>query len=160
MCFGFGITMYAFIAIAKSTYATGALKNPIPCPICFMPSTLIRVFKSSAWGEDKDHQGSLYFLFGAYSSALILCVAVICFVLSFFQIPIGDYADDRLHYFELLFWGGGHILQFVFTQVLMTAWFYLIAAMGTNLKYSDKYLLIILIVNLLCALPAPLFYWF
>ena len=60
-----------------------------------------------------------------YYSALIFVVAIICFILSFLdlkQIALIRYID--LHeYYELLFWGAGHVLQFNYVELIVIVWF-------------------------------------
>lgn len=156
VCFGFGITMYALIAIVRGIFLSSVMKNPVPCPVCFLPSTLLRLIKSNQTEDEKQNPATLYLRIGAYSSALILFISIVCFILSFLQLPIENYLEDRLHYYELLFWGGGHILQFLYTQILMTAWFYLIISMGYKHSKAIKVTLItILLLNVICVIPIP-----
>lgn len=61
---------------------------------------------------------------GSASLALIIIISMVCFILSYWQLPVLAYTENRLLYFQLLFWGGGHLLQFAFTQLVMIAWFY------------------------------------
>lgn len=51
--------------------------------------------------------------------ALILIIALFMFYLSGEGLPAGLPHDE---FYELLFWGGGHTLQFAFTMVMMLAW--------------------------------------
>lgn len=58
---------------------------------------------------------------GGGMAALALCLlsALICFALAGWLIPTGTDID---HLNERLFWGGGHVLQFVNTGLLLTGW--------------------------------------
>jgi cytochrome c oxidase subunit 1 len=57
--------------------------------------------------------------FGTAMAAVALFSALTCFAIAAFSLPAGtdtDLANERL------FWGGGHVLQFVNTLLLMVAW--------------------------------------
>lgn len=76
----------------------------------------------------------LYYLFSgnyfdlvniaSFSSCLILIISWICFSASYIELQkITETIPLELDYFyELLFWSGGHLLQFVYTGVLMISW--------------------------------------
>lgn len=58
------------------------------------------------------------------TSTLMYIGVWVCFVLSFKQV---DYLTtivpmDLEYYYELLFWSGGHLLQFIYTQIAMFVW--------------------------------------
>lgn len=57
--------------------------------------------------------------FGIATGALALVSALLCFGLAWALIPAGT---DRPFFNERLFWGGGHVLQFVNTILMMAAW--------------------------------------
>ncbi|KJS34472.1 MAG: hypothetical protein VR70_17410 [Rhodospirillaceae bacterium BRH_c57] len=57
--------------------------------------------------------------FGVAAAGIIYLVALWCFLLAWRQLPPG--LEDEPHY-EALFWGGGHILQFVNTALMLVAW--------------------------------------
>ncbi|HTH16956.1 MAG TPA: hypothetical protein VL974_09905, partial [Magnetospirillum sp.] len=56
---------------------------------------------------------------GVQSAAFCLLVALACFGLAALLIPAGTDID---HLNERLFWGGGHVLQFVNTALLLLGW--------------------------------------
>lgn len=65
--------------------------------------------------------------FAVWASAVVTLVAIGGFITSYFQIP----ATENGHYFyELLFWGGGHILQFTHTLTLAVVWYLLLNAIN------------------------------
>lgn len=59
-----------------------------------------------------------------YYSALIFLIAIICFILAYLdlqQVALTRYID--LHeYYELLFWGAGHVLQFNYIELMVIVW--------------------------------------
>lgn len=68
-----------------------------------------------------------------YYAVWILVIALACFIAS------GELLAPNLprpHHFEMLFWAGGHVLQFLYTQSAMIAWLILLAALGNH--FSNK----------------------
>ncbi|HSV28755.1 MAG TPA: cytochrome C oxidase subunit I [Candidatus Omnitrophota bacterium] len=57
--------------------------------------------------------------FGTATAVVGLWAALACFALALMLIPPDT---DRALHLERLFWGGGHVLQFVNTALLMVAW--------------------------------------
>ncbi len=96
------------------------------------------------------------------TSIFILIIASLCFVMSYMS--LGDitakYGIDTYFYYEILFWGGGHILQFFYTQITCFIWLMLCYTFfsprpGFKILYKLFFFL-----NLLFALPALIIYWF
>ncbi len=58
--------------------------------------------------------------------------------------------------YELLFWGPGHVLQFVYTQIMLVAWFWLARDLGRPLALPDRWLSWLLIIGVLPLLAVPL----
>ena len=64
---------------------------------------------------------------GAYAAAITAALAVISLLWSWFQLgglPASTLPQGRAYY-ELLFWGGGHVLQFTHTVLLLLVWLWL-----------------------------------
>lgn len=85
---------------------------------------------------------------GAYTSALMFIGAFGCFTLSAIEldkvmevVPI-----DADFYYELLYWSGGHSLQFIYTQILMVSWVILFKhLMATDIKYKSAHVCLLLL---------------
>jgi len=58
--------------------------------------------------------------------------------------------------YELLFWGPGHVLQFVYTQIMLVAWLWLARDLGYPLALPDRWLSGVLILGALPLLALPL----
>lgn len=95
--------------------------------------------------------------FGLNIAAVIVIIAFICFVIAAFKSGNFDDADPQSFY-EFLFWGGGHILQFSYTTLLIVAWFLLLEASGYRNILPKSVMYIIFAINVLACLPSPLFY--
>jgi hypothetical protein len=93
--------------------------------------------------------------FGLNTAAVSAAVAMICFLWSYWQMP--DYLMGR-SFFELLFWGGGHVLQFTYTLLMLVCWLWLGREAGLTLPITPRVVLLILFVGLACVFVSPLFY--
>ncbi len=72
--------------------------------------------------------------YGVVTAAWMMLVAVACFVRSQQSLP----ADLKGQiYYEYAFWGGGHVLQFAHTQLMMVAWLWLATAAGIRVRLSN-----------------------
>lgn len=61
-------------------------------------------------------------------------------------------------FYEALFWGVGHLLQFVHTFLMLTVWLWLAARSGLSMPLSNKVIAIGFGLGLLPALFSPLFF--
>ncbi len=93
--------------------------------------------------------------FGLNTAAVSAAVAMICFVWSYLQMP--DYLMGR-SFFELLFWGGGHVLQFTYTLLMLVCWLWLSREAGLTLPVTPRVVLVILFVGLACVFVSPIIY--
>lgn len=59
-------------------------------------------------------------------------------------------------YYEYLFWGAGHVLQFAYTQLMLVAWLWLAKTAGVPLKAPDRWLSALLLLGALPLLLVPL----
>lgn len=66
---------------------------------------------------------------GAFLAALAASFALSAFVWSWQVVPVLD--EDKL-YFEVLFWGGGHVLQFQHALLMVVAWLWIAAELGDH----------------------------
>jgi len=72
-----------------------------------------------------------------YIAALFTLSSIIALFVSWKNIPI---ETDNLVYYEYLFWGSGHILQFSHTCFLLFSWLLLIGFIGGTITASPKVL--------------------
>jgi len=90
--------------------------------------------------------------FAPYIAALLTISAFIALMVSWLKLPIDQ---DQLIYFEYLFWGSGHILQFSHTALLLFSWLLILSFAGGKLPCTSlliKWLFIFLLVPLIYAL--------
>jgi hypothetical protein len=87
--------------------------------------------------------------FAIYLSVLPTLLAFMAFIASFILIP-GRYQGET--YFELLFWGGGHTLQFTHTLLLLVSWLWLAHACGAQIgmnRCSFAFLAVLVILPII-----------
>lgn len=94
--------------------------------------------------------------FGLNAAAVSACFALIAFGWSYWLMP--DYLHGKA-YFELLFWGGGHVLQFTYTLLMLVAWLWLASASGIRLRITPRVALIFFLLGLLTVFLVPIIYY-
>lgn len=73
--------------------------------------------------------------FGLHVAGLVTLVSLCAFAWSVVQIPP---IIDGKQYYELAFWGGGHLLQFTHTQTSMICWWLMLFALVPAYKINNK----------------------
>ena len=91
--------------------------------------------------------------FGLNAAAVSAAVALCVFVWTYIQLP--QYLAGQSFY-ERLFWGGGHVLQFTYTMLMLVAWLWLSTSAGIRLPISPRVVLLILFFGLFCVFLAPI----
>lgn len=93
--------------------------------------------------------------FGIACAAVIYLTALACGALALWSL----WGTEVSHAFnEDLFWGGGHVLQFVNVSLLLTAW-YILSRLALGAVIDDGVYRASLILLTLSALPAAAFYF-
>ena len=93
--------------------------------------------------------------FGLTASAVATAVALLAFGWSFAVLP-QSLAGKA--YYEILFWGGGHALQFTWTLLLLVAWLWLASSCGARVPLSARVTLILFALALVSVFVTPLAY--
>ena len=106
------------------------------------------VFLGRAHSRDEDEVIS----FALGLAALSALLALACVAISYSGMPDGASGE---YYFDLLFWGGGHVLQFTHTVMLLVASMLLLRGSGSRLRGTPRLhaLLFTLTVLPLAAVP-------
>jgi cytochrome c oxidase subunit I len=93
--------------------------------------------------------------FGLNAALVATAVAVCAFAWSWQALPGG--LDARIYY-ELLFWGGGHVLQFAYTLLMLVGWIWLASRMGVRLPLSPRVVTLLFAIALLSVFLTPVTY--
>ncbi len=94
--------------------------------------------------------------FGLYGAVVATALALFGFAWSSMTVPESLSGHP---YFEMLFWGGGHVLQYTFTTLMLVAWLWLASAAGLRLLLSPRWVSVLLGVGLITMLFAPFIYY-
>ena len=93
--------------------------------------------------------------FGLNAALVASAVAKFAFAWSWKAVPPG--LDPRIYY-ELVFWGGGHVLQFAYTLLMLVGWIWLASVVGARLPLSPRVVTLLFAVALLSVFLTPITY--
>ena len=104
-------------------------------------------------GTRLDGAGALRF--GLNASVVATAVALGAFAWSWLDVPRGL---EGKAYYELLFWGGGHVLQFTWTLLMMVSWLWLASAIGAPVPLTPRIAVLLFAVALVSVFLTPVIY--
>jgi hypothetical protein len=93
--------------------------------------------------------------FGLHASVVSTAVALIAFAWALAVVP-RDLPPRA--YYEILYWGGGHALQFTWTLLLLVGWLALGQALGARIALSPRVVMLLLAVALAGVFATPMAY--
>ncbi len=111
------------------------------------------LFASPLVGMRLDGAGALRF--GLNGAIVATAVALLAFGWSWAAVP-GNL--DAKAYYELLFWGGGHVLQFTWTLLLLVAWLLLADAIGARVPLSPRVATLLFGIGLAAVFATPVIF--
>ena len=100
-----------------------------------------------------DGAGALHF--GLNASVVAGAVALLAFAWSWAVLPAS--LAGRAYY-EILFWGGGHALQFTWTLLMLVAWLVLVQSCGGRVPLSPRIVVVLFLIALVSVFVTPLAY--
>ncbi len=115
------------------------------------------VIRSCLTSFDSDNQtsGETSLRFGLFVAVVASLFALGALLLSYLGIDAGF---EGLAYYDRLFWGSGHIIQFSHTQLMLVAWLWLASVSGGLLRISPRVALFLFLLGLQPVLAAPVIY--
>jgi len=93
--------------------------------------------------------------FGLNAAAVAAAMSILALVWSWFAVPN---ALDAKTYYELLFWGPGHVIQFCWSLVMMVAWLWLASLAGARVPLSPRIVVLLFAIGLAAVFATPLIY--
>ncbi len=93
---------------------------------------------------------------GQIGLVIILVSSFLCFVLAYNNMPADIYNLDKSIFYEYLFWGGGHLLQFAFSQAMFLVYLIILNARYISL---NKITILSLFINTVLTVGAPFIYF-
>lgn len=110
--------------------------------------SLLNPLPGSAWPAEAG-----VMRFGVHTGVIALVLAGGLFLWSLLSLPPWL---EGAQYYEVLFWGGGHVLQFAWVQFMLVAWLWLAAAAGLRMLLGPRVVFGLLLAGVL---PAFLAVW-
>lgn len=115
---------------------------------------VVRTFLS-AWSSVSVTSGESVLRFGLFVAVIVSLFAIGALILSYFGIDPGF---EGQAYYDRLFWGSGHIIQFSHTQLMLVAWLWLATVSGAYLRLSPRVTLVLFVLGLSPVLAVPIIY--
>lgn len=104
---------------------------------------------------DKNMSGEGALGFGLNTGLLAALITILALIWSYSTIPETIQGE---YYYEVLFWGSGHVLQFTHTQLMLVVWLWLAAASGMTPQLSPRVVVIFFLLGFLPTLLTPVLY--
>lgn len=99
--------------------------------------------------------GAAALSFGLNTAAVAAAVALFALVWSLAKVP--SYLEAKAYY-ELLFWGSGHVIQFTYTLLMLVAWLWLSDACGARVPLTPRVTLLLFTIGLVSVFVVPPIY--
>ena len=99
--------------------------------------------------------GAAALRFGLNAAAVSAAVALFAFAWAWLEVPAGLAGKA---YYEVLFWGGGHVLQFTWTLLMFVAWLVLAEASGARPALSPRVAILLFGIALVSVFATPVIY--
>lgn len=93
--------------------------------------------------------------FGLNTAVVSLALALVAFAWSWIELPSGL---DRRAYYELMFWGGGHVMQFTYTLLMLVAWLWLADVSDARVALTPRVTILLFAVGLVSVFLTPVIY--
>jgi hypothetical protein len=93
--------------------------------------------------------------FGLNTAAVAAAMALLALVWSSFALPRELPAKA---YYEVLFWGPGHVAQFCWSLLMLVAWLWLAALIGARVPLSPRVVALLLAIGLVSVFATPVIY--
>ncbi len=100
-------------------------------------------------------KGSEALTVGIYVSAWVALFSLVALVVSYLAAPA---TLEGRAYYEVLFWGGGHVLQFTHTVLLLVAWVWIAHATSVTINLSAKMTSVLMVLTVLPVIVTPVIY--
>ena len=99
--------------------------------------------------------GAAALRFGLNASVVSAAVALLALIVSLTLVPT---TLDGKAYYEILFWGAGHALQFTWTLLMLVGWLWLAQACGARIALSPRIVLMLFALALASVFVTPYAY--
>jgi hypothetical protein len=104
-------------------------------------------------GLDLAPEGALRF--GLNAAAVAAALSIVALAWSWGGVPR---VLSGKPYYELLFWGPGHVVQFAWTLIMLVAWLWLASLSGAPVPLSPRVVLLLFAIGLASVFVTPIIY--
>jgi hypothetical protein len=112
---------------------------------------VLRSLWALPWGRICVASGEGALRLGALTAVVATLFAIAVFIWTFYEIPPGH---GRTHY-EILFWAGGHVLQYAHTALMCVCWLWLAQACSIRLPANPRPVMMIFAIGAAPVLLTP-----
>ena len=116
---------------------------------------VLRTFVAS-WTAGSNISGVDALRFGLYVAVVAAFFAIVALILSYLSI---DQGFEGQAYYDRLFWGSGHIIQFTHNTLMLVACLLLASVSGAHLRLSPRVALILFVLGVAPVLMVPIIYF-
>ena len=142
--------MSNYVPVIQSTFFfTGLIVFAVGVAVLVLRS-LIAVPSAGLW---QGGEGSIRL--GFYAASISTVFALAAFGWSYDIIPD---VFESTQYYDLLFWGGGHVLQFTYSLLMLAGWLWLADACGAKIPLTPRLASAFLVLGLLPVFFVPVIY--
>jgi len=142
--------MSNYVPVIQSTlFFAGLISFAVGMAVLVLRS-LLAIPPANLWREG---EGSIRI--GLHAASISMLFALAAFAWSYLIVPNDS---DITVYFDLLFWGGGHVLQFTYTLLMLVGWLWLADASDAKNPVTPRVASILLIIGLLPVFYVPVIY--
>ncbi|MDH4233582.1 MAG: hypothetical protein OEV15_00395, partial [Gallionella sp.] len=142
--------MSNYVPVIESTFFfSGLIIFAIGVAVLVLRS-LIAVPSADMW---RGGEGSIRI--GFYAASISTVFALAAFGWSY-DIILNIYESTQ--YYDLLFWGGGHVLQFTYSLLMLAGWLWLADACGAKIPLTPRLAAAFLVLGLLPVFYVPVIY--
>lgn len=99
--------------------------------------------------------GGAALAFGLNAATVSAAVALFALLWSLLKVPM---ALEGKAYYELLFWGSGHVIQFTYTLLMLVSWLWLANACGARIPLTPRIALLLFAIGLASVFVVPPIY--
>lgn len=135
--------------IQSNLFFTGLIGFAVGMALLVLRS-LVAIPAAQLW---RGGEGSIRI--GLHAASISMLFALAAFGWSYIMVPTGS---DSTVYFDLLFWGGGHVLQFTYTLLMLAGWLWLADACGAKNPLTPRVASTLLVLGLLPVFYVPVIY--
>ncbi len=142
--------MSNYVPVIQSTFFfSGLIIFTVGVAVLVLRS-LIAVPPAGLW---RGGEGSIRL--GFYAASISTVFALIAFAWSY---GIIQDTFESTQYYDLLFWGGGHVLQFTYSLLMLAGWLWLADACGAKIPLTPRVASGFLLLGLLPVFLTPVIY--